>query len=364
MSRPEVHEPAKGLRVVMMAGGTGGHVFPALAVADGLRERGADVTWLGVATGMEAELVPKHGFEMAWIRVAGLRGKGALSWLTAPFRVLRALGDALGVMRRIRPNLVVGMGGFVAGPGGLAAWLLRRPLVIHEQNAIAGLTNRLLSRLARRVLQAFPDTFNNGETVGNPVRAEIAAIAPPDQRLAERTGPVRLLVVGGSLGAMALNRLLPAALARLGAAQRPEIWHQAGRTLETAQAAYADTDLQPNLVAFIDDMAEAYAWADLVVCRAGALTVAELAAVGLPSVLVPFPYAVDDHQTVNAAYLVDADAALLVQERDLDAESLAALLAPLLSDRARLRGMAQRARDKGWRESRQQIVDICMAVAA
>lgn len=355
---------AEGMRVVMMAGGTGGHVFPALAVADGLRQLGADVVWMGVASGMEAELVPKYGFSMEWIRVAGLRGKGLRSWLTAPFRLMRAIGDAISVIRRIRPNLVIGMGGFVAGPGGLAAWLLRKPLVIHEQNAFAGLTNRVLAKVAARVLQAFPDTFNNGISVGNPVRAEIAAVPTPEARLAGRQGRVRLLIVGGSLGALALNRLVPEALGLLTPELRPEIWHQAGRTHARAVEAYADTDLQPRLEPFIDNMAEAYAWADLVVCRAGALTIAELAAVGLPSILVPFPFAVDDHQTVNGQYLVDAGAALLIQERDLTAEGLAAQLQPLLQDRARLLQMAIAARSKAWPKASYEIVEHCLAVAA
>lgn len=359
-----VFRDADGLRVVVMAGGTGGHVFPALAVADGLRQRGADVVWLGVETGMEADLVPKHGFAMRWVRVAGLRGKGVKSWLTAPFRVLRAVSDAWQILRELRPNLVIGMGGFVAGPGGLAAWLLRRPLLIHEQNAIAGLTNRCLARLARVVLQAFPKTFANGITVGNPVRTDITEVAAPQDRLVGRSGPIRLLVVGGSLGAKALNEGVPAALAMLEPELRPEIFHQAGRTFEAAQQAYAQTDLQPELQPFIDDMAAAYEWADLVVCRAGALTIAELAAVGLPAVFVPFPFAVDDHQTVNARYLVDAGAAVLIQERDMSPKRLAALLRPLLANRDRLREMAERAREQAWLNSREEIIRHCLAVAA
>lgn len=358
------------MRVMIMAGGTGGHVFPGLAVATLLQTRGHTVTWLGTRNGLEARLVPEHGLPIEWINISGLRGKGLVSTLLAPFKLLRALAQAWRALKRVDPQLVLGMGGFAAGPGGLVAWLQRRPLVIHEQNAVAGYTNRLLSRFARRVLQAFPDTFPSSlavTAVGNPVRDEILAIADPATRLAARTGPVRMLVLGGSLGARALNHLVPESIAQLPPQLRPQVWHQGGRTVAEAEAAWAPiaSEMGDNLrvTAFISDMAAAYAWADLVLCRAGALTVAELAAAGLASVLVPFPHAVDDHQSANARYLVDAGAALLFAEQDLSAERLVAGLQPLLTDRERLREMAQLARACAWPHSTRDIADYCLAEA-
>jgi UDP-N-acetylglucosamine--N-acetylmuramyl-(pentapeptide) pyrophosphoryl-undecaprenol N-acetylglucosamine transferase len=352
--------------IVVMAGGTGGHVFPALAIAERLRELGHDVVWMGTRAGLEARVVPAHGLPIEWLTIGGLRGKGVLTLLLAPLKLLRAVTQALSILRRRRPQVVIGLGGFVAGPGGFAAWVLGRPLIIHEQNAIAGMTNRLLARLARRVLEAFPDTFPASPkrlTVGNPVRAEIAALPAPEQRLAGRSGRVRLLVLGGSLGALALNRGVPQALALLSPELRPEVRHQAGRTLDEAKKAYATAGLDIQPEAFIEDMATAYAWADLVVCRAGALTVAELAAAGLPAVLVPFPHAVDDHQTANADYLVSAGAALLIQERELTPQRFADALNSLLGDRSRLRQMAAAARSRAWPQARDRIVDECLALA-
>lgn len=336
-------------RVLVMAGGTGGHVFPALAVAEALRTRELEVVWIGTRLGIEARLVPAAGIPVEWLTIGGLRGKGLLTRLAAPFRVALAVLQALRIMLRVRPAVVLGMGGYAAGPGGIAAWLTRRPLVIHEQNAIAGTTNRILARLAKRVLAAFPGAFPDGvaaEVVGNPVRAAIAALPAPDARLAGRSGTPRLLVLGGSQGALALNEAVPAALARVPEALRPLVRHQAGRnTLERAEAAYRQAGVAAEVTEFIDDMAEAYGWADLAVCRAGALTVSELAAAGLPAVLVPFPAAVDDHQTLNGGYLVAAGGAVLVPEAQLDTERLATLLASLLCDRGRLLDMARRARD-------------------
>jgi UDP-N-acetylglucosamine--N-acetylmuramyl-(pentapeptide) pyrophosphoryl-undecaprenol N-acetylglucosamine transferase len=298
---------AEATRVLIVAGGTGGHVFPALAVASALRERGVEVTWLGTRRGMEAKRVPEAGFPLDWVEVRGLRGKGVVGWLLAPFRLLRALIQALAVMRRRAPDVVLGMGGFVSGPGGLAARLSGRPLVIHEQNAIPGLTNRLLSRLAGRVLVGFPGTFPGRERhTGNPVRAAIARLPEPAARLAGRSGPMRLLVLGGSQGALGLNRVVPEALAELSPEARPEVWHQAGeRHVALAQEEYGQAGVEGRVVAFIDDMSVAYAWADLVLCRAGALTIAELAAAGVGALLVPYPHAVDDHQSANAAFLAD-----------------------------------------------------------
>ena len=351
--------------VLIAAGGTGGHVFPALAVARALRERGVAVVWLGTAGGMEARLVPANGFAIEWVRVAGIRGKGAGAWLLAPFRLARAVADAIGVLRRRRPGVVLGAGGFVSGPGGIAAWLLRIPLLIHEQNAVAGLTNRWLARLAREVLEAFPGSFGPGvhaRCIGNPVRADIAAIAPPGERLAGRTGRARLLVIGGSQGSRRLNEIVPAAVARLAPAARPEILHQTGaRHLETTRAAYAREGVDAVTRAFIDDMAEAYAWADFAICRAGALTIAELQAAGLGAILVPFPAAVDDHQTRNAGFLVRAGAAVLVPEADLDAARLSRSIAALATDRARRQAMAEAARAGRVTDAAATLADLCIA---
>jgi UDP-N-acetylglucosamine--N-acetylmuramyl-(pentapeptide) pyrophosphoryl-undecaprenol N-acetylglucosamine transferase len=352
------------MKIMVMAGGTGGHVFPALAVAQYLRARGHDIVWMGAPESFEARVVPQHAIPMEFIRVQGLRGKGVLRWLGAPLLLWRSVRDALAALRRQRPAVVLGMGGFAAGPGGLAAWLTRRPLVIHEQNAAAGLTNRLLAHLARTVLEAFPNTFPGARTVGNPVRPGFAELPDPVQRIAAHAGPRRLLVVGGSQGARALNTLVPAALALLSSAERPRVRHQAGRTLEVAQAAYTRAAVEAEITAFIDDMPAAYGWADLVVCRAGASTVAELAAAGCAALLVPFPAAVDDHQTRNGEYLVRAGAALLVQERDLDAAALAALLRELFADPARLTAMAQAARRAAWPQAVATIADCCLEAAA
>lgn len=362
MNNRPVHRP-----ILVMAGGTGGHVYPALAVARAIQAQTREVVWLGTHRGLESRVVPEAGIRMEWISVRGLRRKGVLALVTAPFELFLALLQALAVMMRHRPAAVLGMGGFVSGPGGLAAWLTRRPLIIHEQNAVAGLTNRLLARLARVVLQAFPGSFSarfDARTVGNPVRQEISGLADPAIRFASRTGPLRLLVLGGSQGALALNRIVPAALARLPADLRPEVRHQTGsQTIGTAREAYEkhgiDVDLQP----FIDDMAAAYAWADLVVCRAGALTVAELSAAGLPAIFVPYPAAVDDHQTANARPLADAGAAAIVQEKDLNDESLAGLLRNWLASREKLCARAIKARALAKPDALRNIANLCLDVA-
>jgi len=353
--------------ILVMAGGTGGHVYPALAVARALEARSREVVWLGTRRGLESKIVPAAGIEIEWINVRGLRRKGLLSLLAAPFQVMGALVQSLGVMRRRRPAAVLGMGGFVAGPGGLAAWLTRRPLLIHEQNAVAGLTNRLLARLARVVLQAFPGSFNSripAETVGNPVREDIAAVAPPADRYPGHAGPLRLLVLGGSQGALALNTTVPAALALLPGDRRPVVRHQCGSlTLDRARAAYAEHSVDAELVPFMDDMAAAYAWADLVVCRAGALTVAELCAVGLPAVFVPYPAAVDDHQTANARPMAEAGAAVIVDERDLTDRLLADLLGAWLTTREALAARAVRARELARPGALPRIADLCLELA-
>ena len=334
--------------VMVMAGGTGGHVFPALAVAQWLSGQGCRITWLGSANSMESRLIPGYGIDLEQIEVRGIRGVGLKRRLLAPFEIARALWQAFSVLRRTKPNLVLGMGGFVTGPGGLMARVLRTPLVIQEQNAIPGLTNKLLSRLATRVFEAFPGSFGadlGAETSGNPVRQEIVDLAEPGQRFAERSGAIRLLVLGGSLGARALNRVVPEALALMPEDLRPEVRHQSGEKLyEEALAAYKQAGVSGEVKPFEKDMAAAYGWADLVICRAGALTVSELAAAGVGAILVPFPHAVDDHQTHNARYLVDAGAARLMPQHELTAEGLAATLQTLFEDRAGLLGMAEAAR--------------------
>lgn len=351
---------------LIMAGGTGGHVFPALAVARVLRERGLTPVWLGTERGMESKLVPQHHIEMEFITVAGVRGKGLLTALLAPLQLLRAVLQAVMVLRKRKPVVVFGAGGFASGPGGIAAWLLRTPLVIHEQNAIAGMTNRWLSHLATRVFEAFPRSFKtNAVCVGNPVRREIAAVPAPAVRFAQREGVMRVLVIGGSLGAQGLNALVPAALALLRPHERPHIIHQAGeRNLAVAQSAYTQAKVEGEVRAFIDDMAGMYGWADLIICRAGALTVSELAAVGVAALLVPFPAAVDDHQTYNAQFLVNAGAAVLIQERDLTPQRLAdALHNLLMQGRQHLLNMAECARARAIIDADVRIADACMQLA-
>jgi UDP-N-acetylglucosamine--N-acetylmuramyl-(pentapeptide) pyrophosphoryl-undecaprenol N-acetylglucosamine transferase len=349
------------MKVMIMAGGTGGHVYPALAVAHELKARGHEVVWMGAPDSFESRAVPPQGFPIEFIRVSGLRGKGALTLLLAPLLIARAMLDAWSVLRRQAPAAVLGMGGFAAGPGGLVARLWGVPLVIHEQNATAGLTNRWLARVAARVLQAFPETFAGATTVGNPVRAAIPAVPEPAHRFASRQGRARVLVIGGSQGAKALNERVPEALALLPAGERPEVRHQAGRTLAVAQDAYRRAGVEARIEPFIEDMAAAYAWADLVVCRAGASTVAELAAAGCAAILVPFPAAVDDHQTRNGEYLAGRGAARLVPESQLSRETLAQALRELLGDRAGLLRMAQAARAAAWSQAEVLIADAVLA---
>ncbi len=358
----------RGGTVLILAGGTGGHVFPALAAARVLRERGYEPVWLGTQRGLEAKLVPMQQIEMEWITVSGLRGKGFGAWLAAPFKLSLAVWQSLRVIRRHRPVVVLGAGGFVSGPGGVAAWLTRRPLVIHEQNAVAGMTNRILARLARRVLAAFPSSFPPGtraELVGNPVRREIVALPPPAPRFAQRRGVLRLLVFGGSQGAARLNAVVPAALAMIDAARRPQVIHQAGeRHLAQARDMYAKHDVEADVRAFIDDMAQAYGWADLVVCRSGALTVAEVAAAGLPAIFVPFAAAVDDHQTLNAKFLVDAQAAITISEKALTPLRLETELEALIeAGRERLSEMATRARALSIADADVRLAEACIAAA-
>jgi len=352
----------------VMAGGTGGHVFPALVVAELLREQGVQVFWIGTQRGLEARLVPERGFPLERIGIEGLRGKGPRQLLAAPFRLAAALYQTAGILRRRHPDLVLGVGGFASGPGGLMARLLGIPLVIQEQNRVPGLTNRWLSRLAAQVFEAFPGSFppeRGAVTSGNPVRPEILALKTPRERMAARSGPVRLLVIGGSLGAKDLNETVAGAVATLSPDRRPRIRHQAGeRTLETAREAYRDAGVEAAVTPFITDMAAAYAWADLVVCRAGALTVSELAAAGVGSILVPYPHAVDDHQTGNARYLADVGAARLLPQTELSPASLGAALAELFNDRSRLLAMAEAARGQAKPEAAARIARACWEVSA
>ena len=355
-----------GAPVMIMAGGTGGHVFPALAVAEELRDRAQPVVWMGTRKGLEARVVPAAGIEMEWISIAGLRGRGAAAWLAAPFRILIAIFQALAAIRRRKPVVVLGMGGFVAGPGGVAAWLCRRPVLIHEQNAVAGTTNRLLSRIARRVFEAFPGSFPGGvaaELVGNPVRRDILDLAYLDKAGKGRSGDaVHVLILGGSQGARVLNERVPEAMAML-----PDgvsaIWHQAGRGLETAQRGYAERGVEARVDAFVQDMAGAYAWADLVICRAGALTIAELAAAGLGAILVPFPHAVDDHQARNAESFGSGGAGIVIPEHEFTPRRLAGELVALLDRPGRLAAMGASARAQACPGAPADIADACLEYA-
>jgi UDP-N-acetylglucosamine--N-acetylmuramyl-(pentapeptide) pyrophosphoryl-undecaprenol N-acetylglucosamine transferase len=348
--------------ILIMAGGTGGHVFPALAVAAQMSSAGWRVVWLGSRNGMEASLVPKHGYAMEWIRFSGLRGKGLLRMALLPLNLLIAFWQSARVIFRVRPDVVLGMGGYVSFPGGMMAALLNRPLVVHEQNSIAGLANRVLAEVADRRLTGFPDVLRKSQWCGNPVRSEIAKLPAPEQRFQGRSGPLRLLVVGGSLGAQALNEVVPQALALIDPSRRPAVIHQAGvKHLDTLRASYATADVQAQTVAFIDDIAARYGDADLVICRAGALTVAELAAAGVASVLVPFPHAVDDHQTYNARFLAGAGAAVLVQQRELSPRRLADLLVGFT--REKLVEMAVRARALAKPDAAAAVAAVCEQAA-
>jgi UDP-N-acetylglucosamine--N-acetylmuramyl-(pentapeptide) pyrophosphoryl-undecaprenol N-acetylglucosamine transferase len=360
----------KNLSVLIMAGGTGGHVFPALAVAEELRARGAIINWLGTARGIENRLVPAANINLHLIKVEGVRGRGLLGLVKAPFLIIYALLQAISVIRQIKPDAVLGFGGFASGPGGLAAKLLGIPLVIHEQNAVAGTTNRLLAKVANKVLSAFPDAFSDAgvaQVVGNPVREQIKNISAVQGRYAERLQqklPLQLLVVGGSLGAKAINELIPLALAELPIESRPVVWHQTGKAhAEATTALYMQHQVSAKVTEFIDDMAAAYAWADLVICRAGALTVSELMMAGVASILIPLPSAIDDHQTFNAKNLSGAGAGIALVQKDLTAAKLAALLLTELADRPHLMSMAEKAQQLAKPFAVAQVADICEEVA-
>ncbi|WP_230433048.1 undecaprenyldiphospho-muramoylpentapeptide beta-N-acetylglucosaminyltransferase [Plesiomonas shigelloides] len=350
----------KAKRLLVMAGGTGGHVFPGLAVAHQLMEQGWQVRWLGTADRMEADLVPKHGIEIDFIQISGLRGKGWRAQLGAPLRIWRAIRQARQIMRDYQPDVVLGMGGYVSGPGGVAAWLQGIPVVLHEQNAIAGLTNRWLSRIAAKVLQAFPGAFAKAPVVGNPVRQDVLALPEPAQRMKDRSGPLRVLVVGGSQGARILNRTLPAVAAALG--DQITLWHQVGKGAlpEVEQAYQAAGATGHKITEFIDDMAGAYQWADVVICRSGALTVSELAAAGVPAIFVPFQHK-DRQQYLNGLTLEKAGAAYIIEQDQLTAERLEAQL--LLLNRPQLLAMAQHARAAAIPDATDRVAAVIQALA-
>lgn len=351
--------------LLVMAGGTGGHVFPALAVARVLHARGVEIVWLGTRQGLEARVVPDTGFDIEWVSIRGLRGTGLWGWLRTPFLLLWALLQTVAVVLRRRPAAMLGMGGFVAAPAGMVAWLLRRPLLIHEANALAGLTNKVLARMADRVMTGFPDTFppsRRAVWVGNPVRPDITALAPPRDRLAHRiTGGLRLLVIGGSQGARALNERVPEAIAALSDAERPQIWHQAGHgNGDSVRRAYESRSITCQVSDFIDDMASAYAWADLVIARAGAMTVAEVCAAGVAALFVPYPHAAGDHQTANAQFLASRNAAFSIAEQDVTVARLAEFIQQCGRDRERLSEIAERARALAKDDATERVAEICM----
>jgi UDP-N-acetylglucosamine--N-acetylmuramyl-(pentapeptide) pyrophosphoryl-undecaprenol N-acetylglucosamine transferase len=354
--------------VLITAGGTGGHVFPALAVARALREQGVNVVWLGTREGIEARLVPAAGFEIEYVKIRGLRGRGFLRWLLLPVQLNLAMWQALRILRRRRPDAVLAMGGYASGPGSIVASALRIPLLVHEQNAIAGFTNRWLSHIADVLMAGFPGAFGahpHVRVVGNPVRAEILSMPSPESRLAAHSGRLRLLVVGGSQGARVFNETIPAALRALPELMRPDVWHQTGKSDESRVAeAYRDFMPGARVTAFIDDMAAAYNWADLVVCRSGAMTVAELAAAGVASILVPFPHATDDHQTANARFLSERDAAVLVPQPEFTVSHMADQLTSLAGNRQLLTRMAHAARGCAVTDATETVAGLCMEAAA
>lgn len=342
-----------------MAGGTGGHIYPALACAKEFEAQGYEVSWLGSKGGMELDLVPQHDLKIEAISIKGVRGNGVKGLMLAPFRILYAVGQALAIIRRMRPNIVLGMGGFVAGPGGVAAKLCSVPLIVHEQNAIAGTTNRLLAKVSTRVLQAFSGALPKGLTVGNPVRSDILNLKEkPDGYQIGR--PLRLLVVGGSLGAQAINTLMPDVLVNWDNSVRLDVWHQTGkRNIDDVSAAYAKVGVDARVDAYIENMNDAYYWADVVLCRAGAMTISELAIAGLPSILVPFPFAIDDHQTKNAESLVQAGAAKLMPQSELNVASLTLVLKELIASENLLNNMGEAAKKVAYPNATESVVAEC-----
>ncbi len=352
--------------LMIMAGGTGGHVYPALAVARTLQSDGVDIFWLGTREGIEARVVPENKIDVEWISISGIKGKGLFALITAPFKIIYAMYQTAVIIYRRRPEAALGMGGFVSGPGGLTARLLMVPLLIHESNAVVGLTNKWLAKIANEVMVGFPDVLKNSRHhhyVGNPVRQSIAALPAPEQRLQERTGKLNLLIVGGSLGAQVLNETVPAALAKLDSAIRPVVRHQAGRgKLEATTEIYKALGVEVSCSEFIEDMAAAYEWADLVICRAGAMTVAEIAAAGVAAIFVPYPFAIYDHQTLNARFLADKNAAIVIPQERFSDENLAAVLVELANDRPVLMGLSRRARKNAKTDATRRVADLCNEV--
>lgn len=348
-------------KLLIMAGGTGGHIMPGIAVAERMKLEGWQIAWMGNPDGMEAKLTEGRGYEMAWVRFSALRGKGLLRKIMLPFNLLRGFYQAFVQLGRIKPDVVLGFGGYISFPGGMMAVLKGIPLVLHEQNSVAGLANRVLAKVATRVLTGFPNTLEDGEWVGNPVRPEINGVSPaPTERYAERSGPIKILVIGGSLGARALNENVPRALALIDEAQRPEVIHQTGaQEFNEVAVLYAAIDVQAQCAPFITNMANAYAQADLVICRAGALTIAELAAAGVASLLVPFPAAVDDHQTFNAQFLARAGAAFLLPQSELTPDRLKAISSV---PREQLAQMAQRAHALAKPDATTAVARVCREV--
>ena len=347
--------------IMIMAGGTGGHVFPALAVADYLKAKEIPLLWLGTEKGLEARVVPEAGYRLLTLSIAGIRGKGIFTMLLAPFKTLFAVIQAIKIMITHRPAVVLGMGGFASGPGGIAAWLMRIPVIIHEQNAVVGMTNRWLSKIATKVFEAFPGAFlekRSAQHVGNPVRDSIVNLTKQIKPKSEK----RILIVGGSLGAMTLNNVVPAAMSLL--VEKPQIWHQTGqRDFEQTKDRYKEAGIEARVEPFLDDIDQAYAWADVVICRAGALTISELAAAGLPAVLVPYPYAVDDHQTANAHYLADAGAAIIIQDSDLTKEKLAPIIEDWITTSELISDMSVKAKRMAMTGATEQVAESIMEVA-
>ncbi len=350
------------LKIIIMAGGTGGHVFPALAVADVLQQRGAQVEWLGTGKGIEAELVPKAGIKLHALTIEGVRGKGLVSIVKAPFLLLKAVWQAVKIIRQFDADVVLGLGGFASGPGGLAAKLLRKPLVIHEQNAIAGTTNRWLSKVANKALEAFPKSLKNAVHVGNPVRGAITQVAEIQVNTKQ---PLKLLVLGGSLGALAVNQIIPKAIATIPESERPVIRHQTGqRHVDVTRAEYKHTGVEADVVPFIEDMAQAYEWADAIICRAGALTVSELTLAGRGALLIPFPYAIDDHQTLNAQWLVSNGAGILMPQSDMTIEKITEFVGCMNKDRQQLLILSRSAKALAMPNAASDVADYCEQVAS
>jgi UDP-N-acetylglucosamine--N-acetylmuramyl-(pentapeptide) pyrophosphoryl-undecaprenol N-acetylglucosamine transferase len=353
--------------VLIAAGGTGGHVYPALAVADYLREQDVKVTWVGTAKGLEHRVVPAANIPLELISISGLRGKGLLNLIFVPMKLVVAIFQTLKIFLKVKPDAVLGMGGFVSGPCGLAAYILRKPLYLHEQNAIPGLTNKVLSYLATTVMQAFPNSFKGNKNIiptGNPIRKDISELPKPDSRMAKRTDNIRLLIIGGSLGAQALNENVPQALSDIKKELQPNVWHQTGKNkLDTTMTNYKKVNVEAKVTEFIEDMAEAYAWADLVICRAGALTISELANAGIGAILVPYPYAVDDHQTANAHYLTNVGAAILIQQDQLVPKLKESITELLQTGRTKLIEMANAARELSKPNATKVVAEVCLGVS-